>query len=183
MPRYTLHAQAPKLSLVSIRGAALPVPDPSYSWTHLQFRRFAGCPICNLHIRTFAHQLQTLEAASIKEIIFFHSTAEDMLPYQGQIPMDCIADPEKTYYKIFGVETSILGVLDPRNLLASFKGLLAKHPKNPAQNDPNGALGMPADILIDKQGRIVALKYGRYADDQWTVEELLAIAQELPQGD
>jgi uncharacterized protein DUF6527 len=29
------------------------IPDSDSRLTHLQFRRFAGCPICNLHLQTF----------------------------------------------------------------------------------------------------------------------------------
>ena len=36
-----------------------------------------------------------------------------------------------------------------------------------------GRLGLPADFLIAPDGRITALKYGRHAYDQWTVDELL----------
>ncbi|HMZ13123.1 MAG TPA: AhpC/TSA family protein, partial [Mycobacterium sp.] len=33
-------------------GASIRVPGPGR--LHLQFRRFAGCPICSLHLRSFA---------------------------------------------------------------------------------------------------------------------------------
>ena len=36
--------------LVSVTGNRIAVPDPN-RLAHLQFRRFAGCPICNLHLR------------------------------------------------------------------------------------------------------------------------------------
>jgi hypothetical protein len=36
-----------------------------------------------------------------------------------------------------------------------------------------GHLGLPTDFLIAPDGRITALKYGRHAYDQWTVDELL----------
>jgi hypothetical protein len=42
--------------------------------------------------------------------------------------------------------------------------------------DPAGDyvhLGLPADFLIAPDGRITALKYGRHAYDQWTIDELL----------
>ncbi len=37
--------------LVTIEGDAVAVPDP-YRLTHLQFRRFAGCPICSVHLQS-----------------------------------------------------------------------------------------------------------------------------------
>jgi hypothetical protein len=41
----------------------------------------------------------------------------------------------------------------------------------------NGPLGLPADILIDRTGAVVAVKYGTHAYDQWEVLELLSYAQ------
>lgn len=37
-------------------------------------------------------------------------------------------------------------------------------------------LGLPADFLIDSTGRVVAVKYGRHANDQWSVDELLRVS-------
>jgi hypothetical protein len=37
-------------------------------------------------------------------------------------------------------------------------------------------LGLPADFRIDPAGRVVALRYGRHANDQWSVDELVELA-------
>jgi hypothetical protein len=39
-----------------------------------------------------------------------------------------------------------------------------------------GNFGLPADLLIAPDGRVVATHYGRHAYDQWSVDELLAEA-------
>ena len=39
-------------------------------------------------------------------------------------------------------------------------------------------LGLPADVLIDPDGRVLAAKYGRYANDQWSVDEVLDLARD-----
>jgi hypothetical protein len=44
-----------------------------------------------------------------------------------------------------------------------------------------GPLGLPADFLIAPDGSIKAAHYGRHADDQWTVDEMLALARQ-PNG-
>jgi hypothetical protein len=41
----------------------------------------------------------------------------------------------------------------------------------------NGNLGLPADLLIAGDGRVVAVKYGTHAYDQWSVDELLGAAR------
>ena len=44
----------------------------------------------------------------------------------------------------------------------------------PARGDT--ALGLPADFLIEPDGQIRAVEYGRHASDHWPVDELLRLA-------
>jgi len=39
--------------LCDIDDHPVPIPD-SERIVHLHFRRYAGCPVCNVHLRTFA---------------------------------------------------------------------------------------------------------------------------------
>lgn len=167
---------APLKGLVNLQGQAINLPDASKALVHLQFRRFAGCPICNLHLREMASRIHEIRQAGIWEVVFFHSSAASMQPYQGDLPFDCIADPDKVFYRQFGVEASVLGLLDPRNILAVMKGMASAFPTHLSAGGEAGHAGMPADFLIDATGMIVACHYGSYADDQWTVDELLAQA-------
>jgi peroxiredoxin len=173
----------PTRELTTIRDARITVPAPD-ALTHLQFRRYAGCPICNLHLRSVAKRYDQIVAAGIREVVVFHSRAEDMRPHQGQSPFDVIADPERVLYKEFGVETSIRAVLHPRAWLAPMnpkiypivaRGLRAGG--SPGTRHGDSALGLPADFLITPEGRVRAVKYGRHANDQWLVDELLSLAR------
>src|SRR5690625_4121100 len=103
----------PPRTLDTIAGLAIRVPDPDRA-THLQFRRFAGCPICNVHLRTFADRHQEIVAAGIQEVAVFHSPAEIMRPHQGRLPFAAVADPDRLIYDEFGVELSIRANLHPR---------------------------------------------------------------------
>ncbi|WP_259464520.1 hypothetical protein [Streptomyces sp. TLI_171] len=53
MSRLQSGTTAPILPTTDTTGAELP-PVPAGGLLHLQFRRFAGCPVCNLHLRSFA---------------------------------------------------------------------------------------------------------------------------------
>jgi N-methylhydantoinase A/oxoprolinase/acetone carboxylase beta subunit len=39
-------------------------------------------------------------------------------------------------------------------------------------------LSMPADFLIGSDGTVIAARYGKHADDQWSVDELLALGSQ-----
>ncbi len=91
--------------LVTIRSERVRIPD-SRMLVHLQFRRFAGCPVCNLHLHSIVQRHEEIVAASIREVVVFHSTAEELLPYAGNLPFAVIADPGKQLYVDFGVESA-----------------------------------------------------------------------------
>jgi peroxiredoxin len=167
--------QIPRLSVRNIHGAELFIPEAG-RWTHLQFRRFAGCPVCNLHLQSFVARHRELADRGVREVVTFHSSDAELLPYQGQFPFEVIGDPNKTLYRRFGVESSIWAVLDPRAWGASLRGNLRKG--KPALNGmPNGGiLGLPADFLIAPDGTVEAVHYGTHAYDQWSVDEVLAKA-------
>jgi peroxiredoxin len=176
--------QFPRLNLTEISGAAISIPDPGGALTHLQFRRFAGCPICNLHLRTISGRLDEISSAGVREIVIFHSTPTELRKYEDGLPFAVIGDPGKELYRRFGVEASAKAILKPGAWRALPRGwwhaartAMTKHRALLPANPTNGNLGLPADILIDADGRIVAAKYGEHAYDQWSVDEILALSR------
>jgi hypothetical protein len=91
--------------LTTIHGNQVQVPG-SERPVHLQFRRYSGCPICNMHLRSITRRHDEILAAGIGEVVVFHSSAETMLTVQGELPFPAIADPERELYTEFGVESS-----------------------------------------------------------------------------
>lgn len=151
-----------------------PLALPGTGLVHLQFRRFAGCPICNLHLQSFVRGLPRLQAAGVTTVAFFHSSAESMQPFQGDLPFPTVPDLERRWYAHFGVERSLWAVAHPRVMAAAVRGLFT------ARSSPfvgeGGQQGLPADLLLDAQGVVQAVKYGAHANDQWEVEDVVAVA-------
>jgi peroxiredoxin len=169
--------------LVAISGESVSVPDPG-QLVHLELRRFAGCPICNVHLRSVVMRHGELAAAGVKEVVVFHSTDEELRKYQTELPLAVIADPDKKLYAEFGVERSPRAVLNPgawpaivRGLAHSAGAVIRRKEKAPPLVHKNGSLGLPGDFLIASDGHIVASKYGDHAFDQWTVDEVLELAR------
>jgi peroxiredoxin len=166
----------PPISITNIHGLKVSVPDSDGRWTHVQFRRFAGCPVCNLHLQSFVARHREVTDAGVREVVIFHSADSELLPYQGRFPFDVIGDPKKSLYRKYGVESSIWAVLSPRAWPGSVKGNLKKD-KPILKGMPNGGiLGLPADFLIAPDGIVAAAHYGKHAYDQWSVDEVLAKA-------
>jgi peroxiredoxin len=167
----------PAMKLMNIHDAEVAIPSGAKR-VHLQFRRFAGCPICNLHLQSFVQRNAEIEAAGVHEVVIFHSPKESLLPFQGRFPFDVVGDPEKKLYAQFGVGTSLFSLLDVRAWPAIVNGnTAAEKPKGAPEGGP---LGLPADFLIAADGKVLASHYGRHAYDQWSVDELLKLAKENP---
>lgn len=166
-------------ALTTIAGTTTAVPDPD-RLVHLQFRRFAGCPVCNLHLRSIVRRHDEIVRAGIKEVVVFHSPADELREHAGDLPFDVVADPDKRLYREFGVESAARALLDPRAWPAILKGVatalpavLGKERPAPPGKPGGGRFGLPGDFLIAPDGRVLASKLGRHADDQWSVDDLL----------
>lgn len=173
--------------LSPVTGPALTVPASDGRLTHLQFRRFAGCPVCNLHLRSVAVRHPEIEAAGMREIAVFHSPTGELRQYADGLPFALIADPDKRLYAEFGVESAPRALLDPRAWLPVLRAILRStamlvrgREGLPSRRQPHGRLGLPADFLIAPDGAVLAAKYGEHAYDQWTVDELLDLASRAP---
>ena len=171
----------PARVLLSVLGQDIQIPSPDRR-IHLQFRRFAGCPICNLHLRQIVLRHAEIEAAGIAEVVLFHSSVDELAPHAEGLPFPLVADPEKHVYTEFGVGTS-RKALRPAAWGAIVAGVgrdaipvLTGRKPGPPRQITGGRLGLPADFLIDPTGRIAAAHHGTHAADQWSVDDLLNLA-------
>ena len=162
----------PARALESVAGGPIQIPDNN-RLVHLQFRRFVDCPICNTHLAQLRRRAREIEAAGIKEVIVFHSSPRSIRSYQKDLPFELVGDPTKALYKAFGVEAS-LRFLSPTSLRAAMRGVAHGHL---GLRLGGGPMGLPADFLIAPSGEIKAAKYGTHAYDQWSADELIALAK------
>ncbi len=165
--------QAPEIAAKAVSGAAVRVPGPAL--THVQFLRFAGCPVCNLGLQEYIKRVAELSAAGVREVIFFHSEARFIEAYHAALPFEVIADPQRQFYRAFGVETSARALLNPLAWPAVLRGYALRG----AGAQDSTRLGLPADFLISPQRHILACHYGAHAADQWRVDDVLRLARTL----
>jgi hypothetical protein len=177
----------PRRELVAARGERVAIPD-GRRLVHLQLRRFAGCPLCDLHLRSVVRRHEDLLAAGIREVVVFHSTPRELADHASSFAFPVVADPGKRLYAEFGVGVSAAAMLHPRAWLPEARAtvhvgleLLAGRRRLPLLRPHGGHHGLPADFLIGTDGRVLARKYGVHAYDQWSVDELLALAREHPE--
>jgi peroxiredoxin len=171
----------PRLELVATCGQRITIPDLDDNFVHLQLRRFAGCPICNLHLRSIVTHHDEIRSHGIQEVVVFHSSAAELAKHEAELPFPLIADPERELYRRLCVERRLRSLRSTRALRAAMAGegaALGSRSTKRGVLGPikptGGRFGLPADFLITPDGRIAAVKYGQHAYDQWTVDELIA---------
>jgi len=177
----------PTLPLTAASGRQVTIPDPGGDRVHLQLRRFAGCPICNLHLRSIVTRHDEIRSRGIREVVVFHSTAKELAKHEAEMPFPLIPDPERALYRQLGVERRPSSLLNGGALRAAMAGEAAAIRKRSTTRGvlgpvkpTGGRFGLPADFLIAPDGRIAAVNYGKHAYDQWTVDELFEHADQLP---
>jgi hypothetical protein len=139
----------------------------------LPFRRFVDCPSCNTHFAEVRRRSREIEAAGVKEVIVFHSSARSIRSYQKDVPFALVDDPKKALYKEFGVEI-VAWVPHPQVPGRAMRGVAHSHF---GLRLSGGPFGLPADFLIAPSGQIEAMKYGTHAYHQWSVDELIGLAR------
>ena len=166
-----------KRRLATAESKPVEIPDAK-DIVHLQFRRFAGCPFCSVHLRSIVKRHDEIAAAGIREVVVFRSTAKALRRHHADTPFAVIPDPQDKLYAEFGVGSGLRALLDPRASLVAMSKVIRVLPKLPGIPPwGKGVLGLPADFLIATDGRVLACQYGTHADDQWSVDELLALAR------
>ncbi|SRR6266496_3457817 len=173
------HVRARELS--TVHGAPVRLPDPE-RLVHLQFRRFAGCPVCNLHLRSFVARHKEVAAAGVHEVVLFHSRVDDLRPHVADLPFEVVADPDKVLYREFGVESAPRSLLHPkawpwivRAVAVALPDVVRKRKPAPPPKPEGGRFGLPADFLIAPDGRVLSSHHGTHVYDQWSVDELLTL--------
>ncbi len=139
----------------------------------ISFYRSASCPLCNLRINQLIKNYKVLHDSGLEMLAFFQSPKESILEYVGKhdAPFSIIADPNREYYKSYGVESSWVGF---------FKGSFLKMPRmidaikkgfKPGRMEGDKAL-IPADFLIDENQNIARAYYGKDIGDHLPIEEI-----------
>ena len=154
---------------VKARNIRLPAIDVSMFETEsakgkpimLSFFRFASCPFCNLRVNELVRRFDEF-GNDFTIIAVFDSPLDNLTRHaEGhKAPFPILADEDNKYYREYGIEHSVLGMLKgiflrmPTLLKGMFKGYIPTTIKGSMTT-------MPADFLIDREGIIQVAYYGR----------------------
>src|SRR5258706_15503981 len=169
MTKLAVGDTVPVTTFTTFKGEIVSLENWNTRLVHLQFRRHAGCLICDLHLRSIMKREDELTNIGVSEIVFFHSNPEELKKHTSYHPFPCIADPTKTMYKKFGTEEG-KGIADSFTwhvagaLLSAVGSAMVDLVKGERQLAPLRPMGgrdqFPADLLVNKTWTVFPLKYG-----------------------
>ena len=167
--RLSAPALAPKVQLRDIHDNLIEVGNGKR--TLLAFFRDAACPFCNMQIYRLTQRHAGLAALGLNVIAVFASTPEEVKRFVLACPrpLPVAAEPSRQAYEIYGLQSSFKGKL--RAIFTRFftllRGMLMVGLSGLKTNNI-----MPADFLIDEEGRIVEAYYGKDAGDHIPFERV-----------
>ena len=131
----------------------------------LSFYRFASCPFCNLRVNELVKRFDEF-GDDFTIVAVFDSPLDNLIRHtEGhRAPFYILADEKNKYYKEYGIEHSVSGMLKgmflrmPTLLKGLFKGYIPTTFKGSLTT-------MPADFLIDREGTIQLTYYGKDEGD------------------
>lgn len=140
----------------------------------LSFFRGASCPFCNLRVHELIKNQQKLNSRGIKIITFFSASKEEIHKYAGKQtpPFTVIPDPEFLIYKKYGVESSMSGMFKAMLRMGTMVKMMIGGFFNMKSMSDKPLL--PADFLIDEDGSIYKVYYGKDFGDHIDLKEVLS---------
>lgn len=173
--RLQVPALAPRLTLKDVYGQPVTIGGASGRRTLLCFFRDAGCPFCNFHLYLLSNRYASLAAHGLTVIALFYSTPAEVkrVACRERRPFPVIADADSIAYDAYRIEHSF-----GRKLKATFTRMptLLKGLRMVGLAGFNTNNIVPADFLIDEDGRIAEAYYGRDAGDHIPFQRIEAFA-------
>ncbi|MFM8914414.1 MAG: redoxin domain-containing protein [Flammeovirgaceae bacterium] len=176
-PFLSLNVSAPQFSLIDIFDRPIDLSKYKGKKVFVGFFRHAGCPFCNLRVHSLVKMRENLLQKNMEMIFFFESRKETMLRsmfHQEVSPIPLIADPEKKWYSIYGIEESF--AKSAYSHLTTFiqTAIKAQRTKVPIHAMATGESfsTMPAEFLLDENLIIRKLHYSQTLTDRMSLQAI-----------
>ncbi len=174
---------APLFSLKDIFGRMIDLQAYRDRKVLIAFFRHAGCPFCNLRVHALSKVHEEMKSLGLEMIFFFESKEKVILRssfHTGVSPIPIISDPEKEWYRAYGLENSAFK--SGMSHLTSFAQatLKAKSIGVPVHlmADGESLNTIPAEFLLDQGLVIKKLHYSQRLDDRMEISEIRAFAKD-----
>lgn len=106
--------KAPTFATKDVFGKKVSFKDYKDGYLLLAFLRYSGCPWCNLAIHRLSLEYEQLKERGCDVLAFIQSDNDSVKDniygrHVPKPPFPIVADPQMKFYKLYGVNPSVLG--------------------------------------------------------------------------
>lgn len=161
--------EAPDFTFIGIDGAPLRLSDLRGRKVLLAFLRNAACALCNLRVRHFIQRYNGWHLQGLEVVAVFESPDSSMLQHVGrqEAPFPLFANPLADLYTLYGVEVSeekVQATIADSNTQTFVAEAAAEGFALTTEEGAN-MHRIPAEFLIDENGILQVVHYGRLVTD------------------
>ena len=182
----TKDVSAPLFSVKDVFGRMIDLSTYKDKRVLIAFFRHAGCPFCNLRVHALTKVHQEFKEKGLEMIFFFESKESVILRstfHQEISPIPLISDPEKKWYKTFGLEESPM-----KSAISHITSFVQTAYKASTNGVPVHMMAagesistMPAEFLLDYNLLIKRVLYSQRLNDRLAIEEIRQFADQRRQ--
>lgn len=172
MSKIQLKAKAPEFTAIDYLGNEVVLSAYKGKKVYLTFFRTASCPFCNLRVNQLMKKAEEWSKKNVVIIGVFASPTEEIKKYAGkQNPtFTIIADSEEILYKEYQIKQSFFGMFKAMMRMKTMMTIMTQGYFNFKTMTDKPLL--TADFLINKEGMIEKVYYGRDFGDHLSIEEI-----------
>ncbi|HPM75791.1 MAG TPA: peroxiredoxin-like family protein [bacterium] len=151
---------APDFTLPALGGAKITLSERRGEKIWLAFFRYAGCPLCNLRVGEMIARHARYEQAGLTILTVWQSPLDRLvrLVDKQEPPFPLLADPREEVYGRYGLEAKLSGMFAPAVTVKLAKAAARGFFPGPTDGTKTR---LPGDFLIDEQGVLRDVFYGR----------------------
>jgi peroxiredoxin Q/BCP len=172
--KITKQQSAPIFTINDVNGTTVNLTDFKGKKVLLTFYRNVGCPICNLRFHELQEQADYFKSKGLVLLAVYESSAENMKQYlEGENPYAImIPNQDQSLYQLYDIDKSMGKVMKglfhgAMGKMKKGKDLFKQKVKADGSSDRIGA-----DFLIDENGKINTVYYGKFLGDHLPITEI-----------
>lgn len=177
-----VNALAPDIDAIDIFDRRIQLRAARGKRVLIAFFRHAGCPFCNMRVHRLQAKHIELQQLGLEMLFFFESDKKTLLSnmfHRKVSPIPIIADPEKKYYNLYGIETSFAKSMKSHATTFFSNAIQAKVKGIPVHwmAGKESISTIPAEFLIDEYGVVKKLLYSTSLTDRMSMETIFDFAR------
>ena len=168
-----------ELTLPNIDGTEFDLATIKGKKALISFYRYSSCPFCHLRINETINNNSNF-GEGFETIAIFNCTLESLQKSSSKhdASISILADEDRKYFDKYSVQKSGFGVL-VGSVIGFFRFIKAIFIKgfNPLKSLSGAFTGLPVDILINEEGIVEKVKYGKTTIDHIPMSEIVKFSK------